>query len=333
MANEEVTKKYTQALKTADAKKQKLRSPAYTSIGLREAVEKARAIWEHEKRNEVAVDVVAGHWGVAPKSSGTLMAISALKKFGLITDRGSGDQRYVKLTDLAYNILKAEPSSPTWVTFVQKAALSPKMIAELWETDKENPKSTPSLKKYLEFEKHFNPVVIDEFIQSYRETISFAKLGIGDKVLTSESDDGVVELESSNQEEDLLPPAVGKVAAITKQTGKKMLAQYSIPIGANEAMITFTGAELTAGDFDALADYVGIFKREFERKQKSESSNPTPPKPAFPEPPFVAQWKGQNFEKMVKICGHPWFEKGEWIYQADGGDLVPAKELFPNLKK
>jgi hypothetical protein len=338
MATDQATKNYLKNITEAgEAKKQKLRSPSYTSIGLREAIEKVRVIWEHEKRNEVAVDIVAGHWKVAPKSSATLMAISTLKKFGLITDRGGGDQRYVKLTDLAYNILRAEPNTPTWIANVQKAALFPKIIAELWENDKENPKSTPSLKKYLEFEKHFNPVVIDEFIQSYRETISFAKLGIGDKVLTSESGGDAGETENGSQD-DVLPPQPGeRVAAITKQTGKKMLAQYLIPIGANEATITFTGAELTTGDFDALADYVGIFKREFERKQKAESSHPIPPpkppKPAFPEPPFVALRKSATGETMVKIIGQPWFEKGEWIYQADGGGLVPAKELFPNLKK
>jgi hypothetical protein len=268
---------YAQSLaKPDDAKKQKHRSPAYTSIGLKEAVEKARLIWEHEKRNEVAVDVVAGHWSVAPKSSSTLMAVSALKKFGLIDDRGSGDQRYVKLTDLAYNILRAEPNSPAWVALVQKAALSPTIIAELWASDKENPKSTPSLKKFLEFEKHFNPAVIDEFIQSYRNTISFAKLGIGDKVMTGEAVDTPVESENGSQEEDSSPPVAKttnkEIPEKAKQPSKKMLAKYSIPIGANEATIIFEGEKLSVGDFDALADYVSIFKKQFERREKEEGS-------------------------------------------------------------
>ena len=30
-----------------------------------------------------------------------------------------------------------------------KGCVTAKIIAELWESDKENPKSTPSLKKYL----------------------------------------------------------------------------------------------------------------------------------------------------------------------------------------
>ncbi len=209
MAYEEVAKKYIKAITEAgdeagDAKKQKHRSPAYTSIGLKEAIEKARIIWEHEKRNEVAIDVAAGHWKAPPKSSATLMAFSALKKFGLISDRGSGDQRYVKLTDLAFNILRAEPNSTAWLTLVQKAALSPSIISELWESDKENPKSTPSLKKYLEFEKHFNPSVIDGFIQSYRDTISFAKLGLGDIIETSEPDDLTTEIENNSREGDSL---------------------------------------------------------------------------------------------------------------------------------
>ena len=55
-----------------------------------------------------------------------------------------------------------------------------------------------------------------------------------------------------------------------KIKGKNVLAQYSIPIGASEATITFTGEKLSEEDFDALADYIAIFKKQFERKQKSE---------------------------------------------------------------
>jgi hypothetical protein len=59
-------------------------------------------------------------------------------------------------------------------------------------------------------------------------------------------------------------------ATNAKNKGKKVLAQYSIPIGASEATITFTGEKLAVEDFDALADYVAIFKKQFERKQVSE---------------------------------------------------------------
>lgn len=45
----------------------------------------------------------------------------------------------------------------------------------------------------------------------------------------------------------------------------KMLAQYSIPLGANQATLSFIGETLTAEDFDALVDFVQFTKRQFER--------------------------------------------------------------------
>ena len=46
-----------------------------------------------------------------------------------------------------------------------------------------------------------------------------------------------------------------------------MLAQYSIPLGENVATLVFTGSRLTADDFDALEEYVGLFKKQFVRAQ------------------------------------------------------------------
>ncbi len=69
-----------------------------------------------------------------------------------------------------------------------------------------------------------------------------------------------------------------------------MLAQYSIPIGASEATITFTGEKLAVEDFDALADYVAIFKKQFERKQAAENKESSVHEPkvgasSFPKHP------------------------------------------------
>jgi len=37
-------------------------------------------------------------------------------------------------------------------------------------------------------------------------------------------------------------------------------------LGANEAKIVFTGQQLSPDDFDALIDYVRLFKQQFERR-------------------------------------------------------------------
>ena len=78
MAYEEVAKKYIKAITEAgdeagDAKKQKHRSPAYTiDTDSKEAIEKARIIWEHEKRNEVAIDVARWPLEGSPKKQRNL---------------------------------------------------------------------------------------------------------------------------------------------------------------------------------------------------------------------------------------------------------------------
>lgn len=102
-----------------------------------------------------------------------------------------------------------------------------------------------------------------------------------------------------------------------------MLASYSIPLGANEATITFTGEKLSAEDFTALGEYVTLFKAQFERKQKSESSSPIPPKPEFTDLPFVVQRKSATGETMVKIIGQPWLEKREMDLPSRRWNLGP----------
>ena len=45
-----------------------------------------------------------------------------------------------------------------------------------------------------------------------------------------------------------------------------MLAEYAVPLGANEAKIVFTGQQLSPDDLDALIEYVTLFKQQFERR-------------------------------------------------------------------
>ena len=71
------------------------------------------------------------------------------------------------------------------------------------------------------------------------------------------------------------PPVVAKkndppagAALVFPSTLNNVLAQYSIPLGANSAQLTFTGRELVPDDFDALLEYVTLFKKQFERSKK-----------------------------------------------------------------
>jgi hypothetical protein len=168
----------TPAVKPPKAKR--TRSPSYPSFNLREAIEKARAFWNSEKRHPAPIDAVARDWNYEPKSSAVMLAVAALKKYGLLDDVGSGSQRQVKLTDSALKILLGAEGSPELEAEIKAAALRPTLHRELWTLYGEELPSDATLKSWLLLQKKFNPAVVEEFIKIYKQTISFAKLTSAD---------------------------------------------------------------------------------------------------------------------------------------------------------
>ena len=105
------------------------RSPSFPFIPLGRAIERARSLATDYKRTPTRLSNAAQTWGYKPKSSGCLQTIAALKAFGLIEDVGTGDDRKVQLTDLAWRIVHDQRPGVR-ENALQDAALRPKLIAE-----------------------------------------------------------------------------------------------------------------------------------------------------------------------------------------------------------
>lgn len=175
---------------TATPKKKRVRSPAYPALNLETAIERAAAIYEHEKRNAAPVAVVAQHWGTTIKNSAGLRGIAALKQFGLIIEEGSGDDRHVRLSDKALDILIPETAdSPEQQLAIRDAALSPKIHKKLWEHYQGHLPSDESLKAHLIRQHEFNDAHVQGFVKQFRETVNFARLDGGEQIHTQEDDD------------------------------------------------------------------------------------------------------------------------------------------------
>lgn len=169
------------------------RSPGYPSINLRNAIEKAQIIYDREKKHAAPAVNVVRHWGYTPKSSAGLLTLAALRKFNLIEDEGSGQNRKVRLTDLALRIL-LDPNEKSKNEAIQKAALNPPIHTEIWEKYGGTLPSTETLKYYLHMERGFTGFGADEFIRHFVDTISFAKLGESGTISGGESDSGGIEM-------------------------------------------------------------------------------------------------------------------------------------------
>jgi hypothetical protein len=155
--------------------RRKVRSPSFPFVGLREALDRARAFYEAEQRNSARIETAASHWGYSPKSSGGKQTIAALRSFGLL----DGDS-LVKLSGRALRILLDERGdSEERRRLVQQAALLPPIHARLWERYGAELPSPQTLKLSLILDEGFNESSVDHFLTEYRETLEYARLLAG----------------------------------------------------------------------------------------------------------------------------------------------------------
>jgi hypothetical protein len=159
------------SMSEAESKK-KVRSPSFPFIGLREALDRARAFYEAEQRNAARPETAAAHWGYSPKSSGGKQTIAALRAFGLL----EGDS-LVKLSGRALRIVLDERGgSEERERLLQQAALMPPIHARLWERYGAELPSAQTLRLWLILDEGFNENSVDDFLTEYRETLEYARL-------------------------------------------------------------------------------------------------------------------------------------------------------------
>lgn len=164
----------------APYKRKRQRSPSYPGIGLEAALDRARTLYEHEGRNAAPNEAILDHWGYAPRSGPGLVAIAALKRFGLLDSEGKGHSR---LSNLALRILLDErEDSPERDEAVKQAALLPSIHRELWDKYQGQLPSDATLRHFLRLEKGFTDAAASDLIRQFRDTISFANLTAGDEL-------------------------------------------------------------------------------------------------------------------------------------------------------
>lgn len=170
-------------------KRRKGRSPAYPGLDLEAALEKARQLYQHEKDHPAPVETVLEHWGYAAKSGAGLVAVAALKKFGLLDDEGRGEARKANLTARALDIIHDErEDSAQRQRAIEEAALEPGIHQELYEKYDGNLPSDKNLRFHLIRERGFTENGADELIRELRATLEFARLSESDSLSESDAD-------------------------------------------------------------------------------------------------------------------------------------------------
>ncbi|REJ87004.1 MAG: hypothetical protein DWQ34_25995 [Planctomycetota bacterium] len=156
----------------------KHRSPIHPNLTVEDAVKSVEVIYKHERRNPVPVEVIAKHCGYDSfKSSSAKRLISTLLQYGLVDDEGSGDDRKMKLSQLALDIVLADGSDdPNRKAAVRRSARLPAVHAKILSEFPDRLPSPATLKSYLIRDLDFNDSQVDTFINKFRKTVDFADL-------------------------------------------------------------------------------------------------------------------------------------------------------------
>lgn len=172
------------------------RSPSFPTISLRKAVEKAAILHKENKGFLVSHESALKHLGYTNINSGNaLQTVAALKAFSLIeTEVVADDARQMRVSDTAKQILLGHPDR---AKILKTVALKPPLFKEVWDMQAHGVlPSNDAIRSHLLWKLKFNEASIPTFITSFRDTLGFAELTEGDKVVDGAKDSRDPDLES-----------------------------------------------------------------------------------------------------------------------------------------
>lgn len=157
------------------------RSPSYPAIDLQAAIKRVETLYSHEKMHPAPIGAIVSHWGYTSHKSGIAsVQYASLKKFGLLTEEGSGENRLGKLTQLAFAILH-NPDEAERANAIKTAALTPGIHRELWDQYGLDLPSDANLRYRLVTERGFTDAGAEDFVKEYKATLDFAMTGPADE--------------------------------------------------------------------------------------------------------------------------------------------------------
>lgn len=242
------------------------RSPNYPALGLGAAIAAIRKLWTTEKRTAVGPEVAAKALGFTPKGVGykalsgpARTALSALKKYGLVTDDGPG----VRVSDLAIQILHPG-SAEEHLHALREAAMKPDIFREFMQTHTEA--SDEALTSTL-IRRGFSVAGARQFIDAFRDTLSIAKLS------GSEYDFAKITQESEAMASGGLTHEVriGDSASMSDTTKRQVTRAFSWPLDDDTtAEVRIVGTQVSRDHLDALIEYLEVAKKRISDRKRDE---------------------------------------------------------------
>ena len=188
-----------------------------------------------------------------PKSSGGLVTLSALKKFGLTDERGKGTSREIKLSDLALRILLDDrEDSLERMQAIQEAALNPVIHRKLWDDYGGELPSHQTLLLKLRKDEGFTDNAAEDLINEFERTIELAKLKKSD-IMSGYEEDKFLKKEDRNI-------MSSDSSSGLQSTLKKPTIEMPIPVSPTELVIMKIPYPLSEEGWKQLLTILPMYK-------------------------------------------------------------------------
>ncbi len=243
------------------------RSPNYPAIGLRSALERVGRLYAADKKAGAPLDAAYRHMGFAGRNGKSAVVLSALKKFGLIEDVNGR----VAPTQRAVEILVLSKDDPRRLKAIKEAALSPDIYRDLYERYREvGIPSEETLKSELIAYSQFNPNAVDDFVQSFMETLDFASITTGHEVGSEAVGDAMFQDAAILTKQKTFIASDGMLQAPTTNARSFNFKTYTFPLSDSLEAELKVPVGLSADHLILLREFVEFTIRALGRPSLSE---------------------------------------------------------------
>jgi hypothetical protein len=248
-----------------ERKTKKERSPTYPAIDLATALDRAQQLWKSERDHWAPIPAIFEAWGYSQKSSGAAQTVAALKRYGLLEDRGTLHSREGRLTEFARAILLDErQDSKERPERLQQAALLPRINREIWDKYDGSLPSDSTLRYHLTVERGFSPAGASDFLRQFHRTLEFARL-TGEAATVSPGG----EEESPDEAEDAsiyhLPPVTAGGPIVARLPSSPLMPANApppiqFPVYGGGTVVLQSSVPLTEQAWNQMMDVLKVLK-------------------------------------------------------------------------
>ncbi len=243
-----------------DRKKNVQRSPSYPMIGLEEAIQKVKKIFEKSGNNWIPIESAIEDMGYKQKTSYTLRIMAALKKFNLISEK-QGD---IILTQEAIDLAVCDVVDRQYINTLKEIALKPNIYKKLYNEFNNNLPSESALKLKLIRDYNFNPKSIDDFIEKFKGTINYAHLFDKEEVIENrEIPDKEIDIDDKDIDKQMTEK--DKIQNINIDSP---IPPFQIALKSCMATVSFNKGKIQQEDLDMLKQWIDFMGNSFIVEKK-----------------------------------------------------------------